>query len=313
MTHRRPPSLRRAALLAALLAAAAPARAGDLNAEVNAMFNSLGTLGNYTAPGAFKGQTYNTYAGGSVYLRSPTRTYQLTSIALPDASGGCGGINVFGGSFSHISATEFKNMLQNITAALPGIAFQLALETVSPLLGGLTKWAKSFENFVNNARINSCETAKALVAAAADRAGFRSDDACAGVAQMLGAPEPDQPFQAGARRPPQQGAVEEGAAEGDEMAARKGCARGLRQFREAQAEVGQRHVAARAAERIQQPSDQYAERAQHRQRQQVQQPEQAEQKARKHSRLTPAPAAAPRRVAPCSGCNPTGIAAGSCG
>jgi conjugative transfer pilus assembly protein TraH len=172
--------------LTTILGAAAPtAEAGDLNAEVNAMFNSLGTLGNYTAPGAFKGQTFNTYAGGSIYLRSPTRTYQLASIALPDASGGCGGINVFGGSFSHISATEFKNMLQNITAALPGIAFQLALETVSPLLGGLTKWAKSFENFVNNARINSCETAKGLVAAAADKAGLRSDDACASVAQML--------------------------------------------------------------------------------------------------------------------------------
>ena len=26
--------------------------AGDLNAEVNNMFNSLGTIGNYTAPGA---------------------------------------------------------------------------------------------------------------------------------------------------------------------------------------------------------------------------------------------------------------------
>lgn len=174
-----------AAVCAALSLMPAAATAGDLNAEVNAMFNGLGTLGNYTAPGAFKGQTYNTYAGGSIYLRAPTKTYQLASIGLPEASGGCGGINVFGGSFSHISATEFKNMLQNITSALPGIAFQLALESVSPLLGNLTKWAKSFENFVNNARINSCETAKSLVASAADKVGFRSDDACASIAQML--------------------------------------------------------------------------------------------------------------------------------
>ena len=49
-------------------------------------------------------------------------------------------------------------MLKNITAALPGIAFQLALEAVSPLLGGLTKWAKGLETWINNARINSCET-----------------------------------------------------------------------------------------------------------------------------------------------------------
>ena len=126
--------------------------AGDLNNEVNNMFNNLGAIGNYTAPGAFKGQTFNTYAGGNLYLRSPNKTYQLAAIQFPSAKGGCGGIDLFGGSFSHISAAEFKNMLKNITAALPGIAFQLALEAVSPLLGGLTKWAKGLETWINNSR-----------------------------------------------------------------------------------------------------------------------------------------------------------------
>ena len=139
------------------------AHAGDLNTEVTNMFNNLGAVGNYTAPGAFKGQTFNTFTGGNLYLRSPNRTYQLAAIQFPSAKGGCGGIDLFGGSFSHISAAEFRNMLRNITAALPGIAFQLALESVSPLLGGLTKWAKGLETWINNARVNSCETATALV------------------------------------------------------------------------------------------------------------------------------------------------------
>lgn len=163
-----------------------PAAAGDLNAEVNNMFNNLGALGNYTAPGAFKGQTFNTYAGGNLYLRSPNKTYQLMAVQFPSAKGGCGGIDVFGGSFSHLSAAEFKNMLKNITAALPGIAFQLALESVSPLLGGLTKWGKGLETMVNNARIGSCETAKALVSTAAEATGFSSQEACAKLAVQLG-------------------------------------------------------------------------------------------------------------------------------
>ena len=100
-------------------------RAGDLNTEVNNMFNSLGAIGNYTAPGAFRGQTFNTYTGGSLFMRAPNKVYQLAAIQFPSAKAGCGGIDVFGGSFSHISAAEFKNMLRNITAALPGIAFQL--------------------------------------------------------------------------------------------------------------------------------------------------------------------------------------------
>src|SRR5471032_3359872 len=119
------------------------ATAGDLNSEVNTMFNNLGTVGNYTAPGAFRGQTFNTYTGGSLFMRAPNKVYQLTAIQFPSAKAGCGGIDVFGGSFSHISATEFKNMLRNITAALPGIAFQLALEAVSPMLGGLTRSEES--------------------------------------------------------------------------------------------------------------------------------------------------------------------------
>jgi conjugative transfer pilus assembly protein TraH len=160
--------------------------AGDLNAEVNSMFTNLGSIGNYTAPGAFKGQTFNTYAGGNLYLRSPNKTYQLAAIQFPSAKGGCGGIDLFGGSFSHISAAEFKNMLKNITAALPGIAFQLALESVSPLLGGLTKWAKGLETWINNSRINSCETATALVASAAEATGYDSQRACAKLAMTMG-------------------------------------------------------------------------------------------------------------------------------
>jgi conjugative transfer pilus assembly protein TraH len=181
--------LRRAVCLVlswCLLAVAPISMAGDLNSEVNTMFNNLGTVGNYTAPGAFRGQTFNTFQGGNLYLRSPNKTYQLAAMQFPSAKGGCGGIDLFGGSFSHIAAAEFKNMLKNITAALPGIAFQLALEAVSPLLGGLTKWAKGVETMVNNARINSCETATALVSSAAEAVGYDSQRACAKLAVDMG-------------------------------------------------------------------------------------------------------------------------------
>jgi conjugative transfer pilus assembly protein TraH len=174
----------------ALSAQSQLASAGDLNAEVNNMFNNLGAVGNYTAPGAFRGQTFNTYTGGSLFMRSPNKVYQLAAIQFPSARGGCGGIDVFGGSFSHISAQEFMNMLRNITAALPGIAFQLALESVSPLLGGLTKWAKGLETWINNARINSCETAKAIVSTAAESAGFSAQEAWRATATLRAADAP---------------------------------------------------------------------------------------------------------------------------
>lgn len=67
-------------------------------------------------------------------------------------------------------------------------AGQLAFESLSLLLGGLTKWATGLETWISNdnARINSCETAKAVVGTAADAAGFSSYEACADLAIELG-------------------------------------------------------------------------------------------------------------------------------
>jgi conjugative transfer pilus assembly protein TraH len=50
------------------------------------MFNDLGAIGNYSAPGAFRGQVYNTYSGGSLMLRAPNKTYQLMAINYPPAT-----------------------------------------------------------------------------------------------------------------------------------------------------------------------------------------------------------------------------------
>lgn len=184
----RRPAVRAAILLlTASLAATPPViQAGDLNFEVNKMFNDLGAVGNYTAPGAFRGQVYNTYTGGNYFYRTPNKTYQLAAVSFPSVKAGCGGIDAFGGAFSHISATEFKDALKNITTALPGIAFQVALEVVSPLLGGLSKWAQGVETMVNNMNKSSCEMATSIVSTVADKEGFSTQQACARLAVQMG-------------------------------------------------------------------------------------------------------------------------------
>ncbi|WOB11124.1 conjugal transfer protein TraH [Piscinibacter gummiphilus] len=166
------------AAFALVLSTTTPIRAADLNTEMNNMFNSLGGMGNYTAPGAFKSQALNTYTGGNVYMRVPQRSYQLASIAWPSAKGSCGGIDVYGGSFSHIAASEFRDALRRIRSALPGIAFQLAIDAVSPLFGSTLKTMTNLMTMVNNARINSCETASALVQSALDSSGFNNESKC---------------------------------------------------------------------------------------------------------------------------------------
>ena len=97
--------LARAAIAAGLsLALATPAAAGSLNQSAQQMFDDLGVVGNVTQPQAFRGQTLNTYTGGSLFVRSPTKSYQLAAFSAPYIKAGCGGIDIYGGSFSHIAS-----------------------------------------------------------------------------------------------------------------------------------------------------------------------------------------------------------------
>ena len=172
-----------------LAAAALPVfsvQAASLDASAKQMFDDLGVVGNITTPQAFTGQTLNTYTGGTLFIRSPTRTYQLVSAAAPYIKSGCGGIDVFGGSFSHIASAEFKNMLKNITSALPAVVFQLLLKSVEPLFGTTVEWLKDAESFVNRANISSCEAAQAIVGTGASMMGFSSTKTCEGIATRLG-------------------------------------------------------------------------------------------------------------------------------
>jgi len=155
------PTLRSAACAFAMVFAST-AIADNLNTQAQKMFSDLGAVGNLTPPQAFKGQTMNTYTGGSFFMRTPTKTYTMANFQMPYISAGCGGINAFGGSFSHISGAQFKQMLQNITSAVPGVLFQMMLKSVQPLLGSEMEWFKGIETLVNNRNINTCNAAKAI-------------------------------------------------------------------------------------------------------------------------------------------------------
>lgn len=174
------------ALAVATFSLSSSLQAGDLNAETEKMFKDLSMIGNYTKPGAFRGQVFNTYSGGNLMLRAPNKTYQLVAIDLPEAHGGCAGIDAFGGAFSHISSAQLKDMLKSITSALPGIAFQLALDTVSPLLGSISSRFHQLAEMVNGQNKNSCSIATALVRNASEATNFSTNKACQDIAVSLG-------------------------------------------------------------------------------------------------------------------------------
>ena len=169
-----------------LLLSSHVALGADLNTEVNNMFNSLGAATNVTAPGAFRGQAMSTYTGGSFFYRAPSRNYQFLRIDLPRFSGGCNGIDAYLGSWSHISGTQIRDMMAGIVTALPGVAFDAAIKSVSPLLGGIIEDFKNVAQQANNFNRNSCQMATWMANKAADAVDMNTSKACGYMASFFG-------------------------------------------------------------------------------------------------------------------------------
>ena len=173
-------------LAAALVTAPVAGRPADLNAEMQAMFNDLGALGNVTSPGAFRGQAMNLYTGGSLMMRAPGRNYPLINAQLPSLRAGCGGIDLFGGAFSFINKQQFVALLQNIGSNAVGYAFKLALQSISPDIDKLLTELQDQINKINAMNINSCEAAQSLVNGVVGEFDNSVQSGCANISQYLG-------------------------------------------------------------------------------------------------------------------------------
>ncbi|WP_227548718.1 conjugal transfer protein TraH [Acinetobacter radioresistens] len=117
---------------------------------------------NTTAPGMFQTQQRGVISGGSFVGRFGIKSINLVSFDPPRVSAGCGGINLFGGSFSFINAQELTQLLRAIAQNALGLLFQLGLNAISqPLSSLLTTWSAKLQE-MNSLLKNSCEAARKL-------------------------------------------------------------------------------------------------------------------------------------------------------
>ena len=87
----------------------------DVASEMNGFFNDAGGAANVTGPTAFQGQSAGYYSLGNVWTRFPQKSVSPFNLQLPSARAGCGGIDLFAGSFSFINASEIVAMLKAIS------------------------------------------------------------------------------------------------------------------------------------------------------------------------------------------------------
>lgn len=148
----------------------------NIQQQIHAMYDGLI---NTTAPGAYQTATRGVVTGGAVTLRNRISTANLVSITPPSAKGGCGGINLYTGSFSYINGEEFialmRNVASNATGVVSGFAFELAMEAMDSATNGvlrnLTNTIKSFNQMFSN----SCQLAQGVVSGAQEAFSEKRD------------------------------------------------------------------------------------------------------------------------------------------
>jgi conjugative transfer pilus assembly protein TraH len=150
------------ALLFALFATITPATAQVAN-QMQSMFNSLGSQSNFTAPGEMNGTLEGGLSGGSIVIRNRNMTPSLFSFNPPVFGAGCGGLDLFGGSFSMISKQQMTAYMRQIASNAATYAFDLGLKALCPLCASDMQKLQEWTQAHNLSNMSSCQVAEAAV------------------------------------------------------------------------------------------------------------------------------------------------------
>ena len=145
-----------------------------------------GAAVNTTGPTAFQGQASGHWTLGNLYLRAPVRSEQIATVNLPSFRAGCGGIDAFAGAFSFIDSDQLIAFGRAVAQNAVGFAFELALETISPVIAETMAKLRALAQWDNDRNLNSCETAQALVGAVWSKNDRASAAICAAIGTSQG-------------------------------------------------------------------------------------------------------------------------------
>lgn len=146
-------------LLAAVILALAPlvAHAGIL-ADLGSM-----VMANSTAPGTMSTKDRVGVFMGAFTMRAPIKAVNLVTFDPPRIDAGCGGIDLYGGSFSFINSQQLIQIFRQVAADAAGLAFKAAIKAISPSLDALITEFQTLLQNLNNLAKNSCQLAHLIV------------------------------------------------------------------------------------------------------------------------------------------------------
>lgn len=131
--------------------------ASQLDTALSGMFSNL------TGPGPARTPDRTAFVGGGLEMRTPIANINLVTFDPPRISAGCGGLDMFGGSFSFINAAQLVALFRKVAANAIGLAFKAAIDAINPQLGKLMTEFQNLIKDANNVAKNSCALAQIAV------------------------------------------------------------------------------------------------------------------------------------------------------
>ncbi len=129
-----------------------------------------GDFVNVNQPTAYESQAggYGVSLGGVRARNSVTTVGAFASARNFKMSAGCGGIDMDLGGFNFVNKDQIVQQLRAIASNAKGMVFQMAIDTVSSMMGNNMKNFKNVADFMNQFQTNSCNAASQLMGKVTD-------------------------------------------------------------------------------------------------------------------------------------------------
>lgn len=126
---------------------------------------------------------------GYLRLRAPINRYSVVNFSPPQFDAGCGGVDLYGGSFSFINADEFRQMLRQIGANALGYAFKIAVASMCPLCDSIMTGLADVQQKLNALQVDTCKWGAGLAINTFEAMGMEVDEKYKAVATGAGSYE----------------------------------------------------------------------------------------------------------------------------
>ena len=120
-------------------------------------------MSNSTAGTTISSQDRVGIFAGSFSMRAPVTAVNLVAFDPPRIDAGCGGVDLFGGSFSFINSQQLVQIFRQVAANAAGLAFKAAIKAISPSLDSLITEFQTLLQHMNNLAKNTCQLAHLVV------------------------------------------------------------------------------------------------------------------------------------------------------